>query len=793
MCTSCRVINNRQPLLFNDLENEKNFKKLLVSVEKRGELIKRLINNLTSCKEFIINLTNISNIESIEKFFEEKFNEIKNDYPEDTNIEKRFRLSTDIKLNKDKIINFVQKQIDFLENLSEEWKKYISCLEKMKAEIAVPILYGSTIIGVLAIQSYEKGCFTESDKLIIQTLANRVAGSIMEHQQDILKGLLEIGNTMTTCWEYDKVGEMLSTGAIKGMARLKNNTGVYPLLYVCGEPKLPDNLIGKNFGNNFSFKARTEATDEEKKFGGTPVSNTGLGYEAIKKFSEHKQKEEYVFIVRENVDDPISGGSEAARNWGIQTTACLPLTYNRLVYGLFYIHVKPRYFFTELEKNALVLFAKQAAIVLKNAPILGQGLPYSKIFGTKLIDKASETEGKYIPDKIEESSLNLFEKFSNILNNEKDKLKDVPQLQAVEIVQIIVSRLVNASGLPENIAKRYIEFGKDESLLYFSDSYRDHFFHPFHTFLLGFVLLRKLQKTKEEKSKAKELKHVILPLCCDDLSLRKWLLISLWHDICYTAEKGPAWLTGYIKEKLGFDIKVDQEWGSIFTKVENIDALKKIARKFATADEQKETVFYAWLSNQLEKHKDHGVLSAILLIRDFAEYDCLGITEDELIECALCIAMHNFPKAISGDKKEIEKGRLKRAESNVTTIGALNIDNYQLAFLLSYCDTSQEWGRPSKRRESHDIRFEDIDMLADQKEIRIKLGFDIKEYMEIQKKYKDEEDAWGSLYSEWKEKTKALSESWICNNSWKFYIHQISINMKNGTTRDLSVYKNPNE
>lgn len=786
-CTSCRVVQTKTPLLINSLKSDKDFQELLAAAGERDEFNMQLIEALTKCLVF----AKTKSIQEIKEFCNQVLAEIQHISSGTLIIEKRFTLPSDTE--KGKINDFFEKQIIFLKNLSQEWKIYLCDLQGMKSEIAVPILYGKLIIGVLAIQSDKENWFTESDVLFLQTLANRVASSIMEHQQNILKELLNISNQMTTCLRYDKVAEMLSNGAKQGIARLAATTKVYPLLYVCKEPKVPDDLLdtgnSDKFGQSFSFEPSISAASVDKDWGKTNVSNTGLGFEAINEYSERKL-EDHVFTVRENVDDPISGGSDAARNRGIQTTACIPLTYNRLVYGLFYIHVNPRYFFTELEKDALVLFAKQAAIVLKNILILGEGQQYDEVFGEALIGNAA----KHTPSDDEHSSSNLFERFSQILSNEKDKLISTPQLQAVQTVQSIVRKLVQVSNLPENIATRYIEFGKDESLLYFSDSYRDHFFHPFHTFLLGFVLLRKLKETKSSKKDGPE--NETWPFFCDneELLLKKWLLTSLWHDICYAAEKGHAWLTGYIKKKLDFDIKVNQEWGRIFTNVQNISALQKIARKFATnaaddtVDAKREIVFYAWLSNQLEKHNDHGVLSAILLIREFEEKHWRNTKEQEIIECALSIALHNFPKAISGDMKDGKN----EDTSNAIKTGTLDINNHPLAFLLSYCDTAQEWGRPSNRRKPDDVLLDYIkfvDVLIENSNIYIELSFDMKV---MNSKEELEDEVWASHQNQWTEKTKALQTSWG-KNTWKFYIRQSGINMDNPDRKDHSVCQIPKD
>lgn len=285
-------------------------------------------------------------------------------------------------------------------------------------------------IGVLNVHSEEKDWFTESDQAILQALSGRVATAVLEHQQRVLNRIQKIEQAMTAGGNFDEIAELVARG-IKEVAFLEATEKIFPLLYTCKSPTDPKRLVDdkehfgdkydpqprasvlkklKNKGKEFSSisdipsdllkkleneKVLSDYELEELKLLKVLIRKDGLGFQAIERLAE--KLSESVFIVRENVDDPVSRGSESAQKHGVISTACLPLNFGGTVYGLLYIHIKDRYFFTQLEKDALTLFAAQAAIVLKNIPALKKDFTYNELYGdlvSKEIRKLYEREMK---------------------------------------------------------------------------------------------------------------------------------------------------------------------------------------------------------------------------------------------------------------------------------------------------------------------------------------------------------------------------------------------------------------
>ena len=267
-----------------------------------------------------------------------------------------------------------------------------------------------------------------------------------------------------------------------------------------------------------------------------------------------------------------------------------------------------------------------------------------------------------------------------ILNDHQKTISGITEVQAIKTIQKIVDELIGAFNLPSDISEQYKKFADDEGLLYNSASYRDHFFHPFHTFLLGYVILSELSKRGDNCNS-------IIPF--DEDFLKKWFVASLWHDITYVAEKGPDWLVAFVKERLDININANQDWGSIVSDSGNIKAIDKLGNCFESNDEERRLNFRAWMNKQLTERHDHGILSALLLQRKAESWK--NISDKFIPDCSLAIALHNYHQSFYGDTESQQKN------TPALKIGKLEIRKYPLAFLLAYCDTAQEWGRPSRR------------------------------------------------------------------------------------------------
>jgi len=345
--------------------------------------------------------------------------------------------------------------------------------------------------------------------------------------------------------------------------------------------------------------------------------------------------------------------------------------------------------------------------------------------------------------------MSLFKEICDILDMEKNNIFGCTLSESAKSIQEIVKQLIKKAYLPDLIADRFIAFADYEGLLYSTKSYRDHFFHPFHTFLLGFLLLKKLRS----------LQGIPPPFPLNDVFLKKWLVTSLLHDITYAAEMGPDWLKDFIKEKLEIEIRTSQEWGPVLSNKWNISAVETLSFKFENKNADRSLNFRTWLTKQLENRHEHGVLSAILLLNDTRKNNWKD--RDFFEECALAISLHNYHRSLSGDTKLIKKGALTSDKSPAFNIGSLHVTAYPLAYLLAYCDNAQEWGRPDIRHPDVNINYYEIKIIQDKKDKQIQIFLN----------YVIKGDHVNVVENKESERLKELEDTWIAD-IWQYCVVQ---------------------
>jgi len=303
----------------------------------------------------------------------------------------------------------LNRHIVIVDTQATEWGDYYSReVVNLKSEVIVPILIGKEIVGVMNIHSDEENWFTDSDRAILQALAGRITAAILLHQYNAVRAISEIERDMISKRSFDLLDAKLkrkiqNLAFFSGCEDMTEDDSIFtfePHLQICVKPKSPQELINNSDNFNTEFSPQKDDASMVKNSENI-IRNDGLGYKAVKQLANSVG--EKIFIVCENVDDPLNGGSKLALSNKILTTACLPLAFENKVYGLLYIDIKKqRYFFTSLEKDILTLFANHAAIVLKNLLSMvgdSEEYTYDQLCGNKLIEDscdrpASLTRGK---------------------------------------------------------------------------------------------------------------------------------------------------------------------------------------------------------------------------------------------------------------------------------------------------------------------------------------------------------------------------------------------------------------
>lgn len=159
-----------------------------------------------------------------------------------------------------------------------------------------------------------------------------------------------------------------------------------------------------------------------------------------------------------------------------------------------------------------------------------------------------------------------------------------------------------------------------------------------------------------------------------DLVLKKWFVASIYHDVGYPSEKLEILVKDFFRTEVGCEIKSQFDWSLVLIANNNIKHIRELSELFGRGDSSKTEKFEKWLYKRLVDNHDHGVLTALMLLNKNWTNGDIPLAK----EAALAIAIHNWRRA--GNNVEID-------------IGPLQMEEFPLAFFLSYCDTAQEWGR----------------------------------------------------------------------------------------------------
>lgn len=271
--------------------------------------------------------------------------------------------------------------------------------------------------------------------------------------------------------------------------------------------------------------------------------------------------------------------------------------------------------------------------------------------------------------------MNCFKKVSQGLEEWAVRVRSARGEVIADITTDIIKDLCGESyfDLP-NEYKSYIdEYKKREGTLQSIADYRDHFIHPFHVFGLGYIILNQWRK--------KGITPLIFPGKTDEnLNLKTWLITSIYHDVGYPAEKLEVLVRDFFKASVGREMVSQFDWSSVLLADDNIKHIDKLTELFAkkAGEQNKANEFERWFHKRLLKEHDHGVLTALMLCSNE------GWKEDDLdnfvYEAALAIALHSWKRSSSEPLEEFDLGKLA-------------VEDFPLAFFLSYCDSAQEWGR----------------------------------------------------------------------------------------------------
>lgn len=227
--------------------------------------------------------------------------------------------------------------------------------------------------------------------------------------------------------------------------------------------------------------------------------------------------------------------------------------------------------------------------------------------------------------------------------------------------------------------------------------YRDHELHQFQVFLIGLHIIDTYYDLFKAKYKDPEL---------------SWMIAATSHDLAYPLQYYNRWVGNWFKQI--FDTPETENMGSFELKSRFIEHsflqclgdLIGLFKKLHFEEEltvdwlAKENNFIQFFHKQATEKMNHGVLQAFSLMKVFEKHTD-KVAKDVIIQSALSVLLHH------DIWKELKKKNI---------ISKLEFDKDPLTFLLIFCDTVQEWGRPSmEERQNESVSNGELFFLKDYK------------------------------------------------------------------------------
>jgi sigma-B regulation protein RsbU (phosphoserine phosphatase) len=225
-------------------------------------------------------------------------------------------------------------------------ERYLSALDAVRTELAVPMLTRGRLVGVIDVQSTRLGAYQEDDRSMLRLIASRVATSIdnarlyrrSERQYRTLKTLRKISNEISSILELD---ELLSK--VAASVRSLMSYDAFSILLVDDQHQ----ALRHRFSIRYDQRVNTDNIQLGKGITGTAVESR----RAIR------------------VHDTSVDERYIASHPDIRSEVAVPLMLHDKVIGVMDVESDQLGYFTEDHERTLVLLAPQVAAAIENAQL----------------------------------------------------------------------------------------------------------------------------------------------------------------------------------------------------------------------------------------------------------------------------------------------------------------------------------------------------------------------------------------------------------------------------------------
>ncbi len=229
--------------------------------------------------------------------------------------------------------------------------RYVPVNEKIKSELAVPLLLEDQLIGVLNVDSTRSNAFTTED-LDLLTLLSKQSAQVIQNGQlfdtanrkiEELSTLIKINKTIASSLDLDKTLRQI----VERTARLMNSA-------------LCSIMLVSEDGDSLMLKAHHGGSSDYERRPNISIKQSDIG-KVIR-----KRRSLIVYDIAKELDAAFAA---IARQEGLRSLLSVPLVVRNRAIGLINIYKSRKYRFSDEEKRLLKTFADLCAIAIENAQL----------------------------------------------------------------------------------------------------------------------------------------------------------------------------------------------------------------------------------------------------------------------------------------------------------------------------------------------------------------------------------------------------------------------------------------
>lgn len=218
--------------------------------------------------------------------------------------------------------------------------------------------------------------------------------------------------------------------------------------------------------------------------------------------------------------------------------------------------------------------------------------------------------------------------------------------------------------------------------------YRDHYLHQFQVFLVGSCILDRLMDVDQP--------DIIKNPTID----KQWLITSSFHDMAYPLQLYEDWAKDFFEESLDIpdlgtlDIKsyfVERSLLSSTGFIINAFCEKYFGRQSGGNWIDQEKELFLFFHDRISRTKHHCILSSLYLLKQ-ANSKYPKRVPELFAPSALAIVLHHYDQVFK--KLPPNDKAWKNLEKADRLLKSLEFKTDPLTWLLMFCDSAQEWGRP---------------------------------------------------------------------------------------------------